>query len=452
MFPVVGILTGKLKSEDARTLNVVRNTFFSGLMKACSLLCSLIVVPITINYLNTENYGIWMAMTSIIYWFAFFDIGLGNGMRNYLAEAISDGDYDKARTYFSTAMVILSVIAVLIGCAVVPAVYMFDLTNIFNTHGIDGHYLADVLAVAVVFSLVQFVVKNIGMVYIAMQRYAVNDFIIFLGNVLSLLAVFVLTKTTQPSLAYVVIAFTGIPVLMFLLAIIPLLRKYPQLKPSIQHIDTVTARRIVSKGLGFFVIQITSCLVIFGSANVLISHYCGPEQVTVYNVAYKLFNVLVIGYTILISPLWNAYTDAATKGDYEWIRRTFRKSLMMWCASVILGLVVLVLSGWFFRIWVGDSVTIPFAISSCVLLYVCIFNLNNCATYLVNGLNKIRVQIISSILTTLFYLVAVFVIKDKYGVVGISLSMAAAYIVMSVIHLYQCRLLVERKAKGIWNK
>ena len=100
----------------------------------------------------------------------------------------------------------------------------------------------------------------------------------------------------------------------------------------------------------------------------------------VVTILAMLFNVLVIGYTILISPLWNAYTDAATKGDYEWIRRTFRKSLMMWCASVILGLVVLVLSGWFFRIWVGDSVTIPFAISSCVLLYVCIFNLNNCAT------------------------------------------------------------------------
>ena len=134
----MNILTGKLKPEDARTSNVVRNTFYSGLMKVCSLLCSLVVVPVTINYLNTENYGIWMAMTSIIYWFAFFDIGLGNGMRNYLAEAISNGDYDKARTYFSTAMVILSVIAVLIGCAVVPAVYMFDLTNIFNTHGIDG--------------------------------------------------------------------------------------------------------------------------------------------------------------------------------------------------------------------------------------------------------------------------------------------------------------------------
>lgn len=452
MFPVISFLTGKLKSEDARTMNVVRNTFFSGLMKACSLLCSLIVVPITINYLNTENYGIWMAMTSIIYWFAFFDIGLGNGMRNYLAEAISDGDYDKARTYFSTAMVILSVIAVLIGCAVVPAVYMFDLTNIFNTHGIDGHYLADVLAVAVVFSLVQFVVKNIGMVYIAMQRYAVNDFIIFLGNVLSLLAVFVLTKTTQPSLAYVVIAFTGIPVLMFLLAIIPLLRRYPQLKPSIQHIDTVTARRIVSKGLGFFVIQITSCLVIFGSANVLISHYCGPEQVTVYNVAYKLFNVLVIGYTILISPLWNAYTDAATKGDYEWIRRTFRKSLMMWCASVILGLVVLALSGWFFRIWVGDSVTIPFIVSIYVLFYVCSFNLANCSACLLNGTNTIFVQIITSAVLAFSYLFVIFVWGKQMKMTGIICLMGICYVIMGIVYSYQSYLIIERKATGIWSR
>lgn len=448
----MNILTGKLKPEDARTSNVVRNTFYSGLMKVCSLLCSLVVVPVTINYLNTENYGIWMAMTSIIYWFAFFDVGLGNGMRNYLAEAVSNGDYDKARTYFSTAMVILSAIAILIACVAVPAVYMLDLNNVLNTHGIEKHYLADVLAIAVVFSLMQFVVKNIGMVYIAMQRYAVNDFIVFIGNILSLLAIYILAKTTQPSLAYVVIAFTGIPVMMFILAIIPLLRKYPQLKPSLRLIDLGTARRIVSKGLGFFVIQITSCLVIFGSANVLISHYCGPEQVTVYNVSYKLFNVLVIGYTILISPLWNAYTDAAAKGDYEWIRKSFRKSLIMWCASVISGLVILVLSGWLYSIWIGDSVTVPFAVSAGILGYVCAFNLNNCATYLINGLNKIRVQIVTSILTTLCYLVAIFAIKDKYGIVGISLSMAAAYVVMSVTHIYQCRLLIERKAKGIWNK
>lgn len=224
------------------------------------------------------------------------------------------------------------------------------------------------------------------------------------------------------------------------------------MKPSIQHIDTVTARRIVSKGLGFFVIQITSCLVIFGSANVLISHYCGPEQVTVYNVAYKLFNVLVIGYTILISPLWNAYTDAATKGDYEWIRRTFRKSLMMWCASVILGLVVLALSGWFFRIWVGDSVTIPFIVSIYVLFYVCSFNLANCSACLLNGTNTIFVQIITSAVLAFSYLFVIFVWGKQMKMTGIICLMGICYVIMGIVYSYQSYLIIERKATGIWSR
>ena len=58
-----------------------------------------------------------------------------------------------------------------------------------------------------------------------------------------------------------------------------------------------SAKKIIGKGLGFFIIQITSCLVIFGSANILISHYCGPEQVTIYNISYKLFNILICNYS-----------------------------------------------------------------------------------------------------------------------------------------------------------
>lgn len=441
-----------LAGKDQRTTNVVRNVVMSAGMKVVSLLCSLLVVPLTIDYLNAENYGIWMAITSVLYWFAFMDVGLGNGMRNYLAEAFSLGDMVKAQSYFSTAMFILSAIALLLGAVFIPVVYSLNLNALFNAHNIDGRGLANVLVVALVLSLVQFVVKNIGVVYIAMQKYAVNDFISFLGNVCSLAMICLLTRTTEGNLMYVVTAFTGLPVLMFALAAIPLLRKHPRLMPNVKSIDWAIARKVVSKGLGFFVIQITSCLVIFGSANVLISHYCGPEQVTVYNVAYKLFNVLVIAYTILISPLWNAYTDAAAKGDYVWIRKTFRKSMLLWLLTVAGGLIALGISGWFYGMWVGDSVSIPFAVSLCVFLYVSMFNLNNCVTYLINGLNKIRVQIITSIVATILFLLAVYVIKGSYGIVGISLSMAVAYLLMAAVHLYQCNLLSNNKATGIWNK
>lgn len=421
-------------------------------MKISTLLCSMVIVPITIDYLNPENYGVWMAITSILYWIAFCDIGLGNGMRNYMAEAISKEDWNAARSYFSTAVFFLSLIALSIGLIATPLIYLCNLCNLFNTQSIPPSLLTQAVLVAVSFSLIQFVVKCIGMVYIAMQKYAYNDLIIFLGNVSGVAAIFILTHVTEGNLLYVVIAYTVTPVIFFLLAAIPLFRKYPALKPRIKNINISAARKVVSKGLGFFAIQITSCLIIYGSSNVIMSHYCGPEQVTVYNVAYKLFFVLATVYTILLSPLWNAYTDAAAKDDYVWIRKAFRRSFGIWMLTVIGGILLLVMSGWLYEIWIGNSVKIPFEVSVCVMIYICAFNLNNWATYLINGLNKIYVQIITSISATVLYLVSVYLIRDTLGIIGISICMISAYLLMAMIHIYQCYLFINKKATGIWNR
>lgn len=442
----------KLSTNSERTNNVIANSLFSAVLKVAMLICSFVMVPITIDYLSKETYGVWMAMTSILNWFVFFDVGLGNGMRNYLSEAVSQGDFIKARSYFSTALYMLSIIAFLLLCVACPLVYLFDINSLLNAYDIDGTYLANVLMIAVVFSLLQFVVKNIGMAYIAMQKYAINDLINFLGTFLALIIVFIITRTTESNLAYVVTSITGIPVIVFIVAAVPLFRKYPQLIPSIRSIDVIAAKKVALKGLGFFAIQITSCLVIFGSANTLISHYCGPGQVTVYNIPYKIFNVLIIGYTIIISPLWNAYTDASTKGDYAWMRSTFRKSIQFWLLSVLGGIFLLSVSGWIIKLWIQDRVEVPFVVSLCVMIYVCLFNFNNCVTYLLNGLNKIRVQIITSVVFTLLYFIILYFIKGDYGVVGISAAMAIAYFFMSMVHLYQCNLILKNKAKGIWNK
>ena len=446
-------IKNRFSTLDKRSAIVIKNSMATALMKVAILLCSLIMVPITLNYLNAENYGIWMAMTSILYWFAFFDVGLGNGMRNYLSEAISRQDYIKARSYFSTAIFLLAIIAVLIGILSLIIIFQLDLNHIFNTHIMSNKSLAYIMVVAISFSLIQFVAKNVGMVYIAMQRYAINDFIVFIGQLISTIIVYIITKTTESHLIYIVIAITSIPALVFILASIPLLKQHPQLKPSIKSIDFASAKKIIGKGLGFFIIQITSCLVIFGSANILISHYCGPEQVTVYNISYKLFNILIIIYTIIISPLWNAYTDASVKNDYAWIRKIFKKSIYLWAASLLLGLLMLLISGWFFKKWVGNSIDIPLGVSISILIYVCMFNFNNCVTYLINGLNKIKIQIITSILGTIIYLIAVcFFIKGTYGIYGISISMCVIYTLMSLVHLYQCNLLAKNKAHGIWNE
>lgn len=440
------------KFNNTRNKMLTTNILYSSILKIISLSTSLLIVPITINYLNNEVYGIWMTITSILFWINTFDIGLGNGMRNYLTEAISQKDYSLGKRYISTTLSLLTLIALAIGFAVLIPLLTIDFNKFFNTEAISNFDLRNTMIVAISFTLCNFVLKNIGFIYVAMQKYAVNDLLSVLGNVLSLGIIFLLTKLTTGHLIYVVLAYTATQCIIFCLAAIPLFKKHPELRPTFKFFDKSLSHKIVGKGLGFFVIQISSCLVIFGAANIFITQLCGPATVTTYNIAYKFFNLLVIAYTIILSPMWNAYTDAYVKGDMIWINQTFNRALKLWGLSVVGGCIMLVGCQTFYHLWVGEKVIVPFTVSLSTLIYVSFFNLNNCVTYLINGLNKIRIQIITSLVFTALYIGIVLLLGKKLGIEGVVLSMAGSYACMSLIHLYQCRLLIKKKAKGIWNK
>ena len=437
---------------NSRNKMLFLNILFSGFLKIVGLLTSLVIVPITINYLNNEVYGIWMTITSILYWITTFDIGLGNGMRNYLAEALATNDTKLGKKYISTTMLLLSLIALSMAIVLLYPLITINFNSFFNTNAIAGNELRMAVVIAVGFTLMNFVLKNIGMIFVAMQKYAINDLLSISGNVIALILIYILTKVTTGNRVLVVLAYTMTSCVAFLLAAIPLFWKHPELKPSLRFFDKSLGKKIVGKGFGFFVIQISSCLVIFGAANFFITQSCGPAAVTTYNIAYKFFNLLVIAYTIILAPMWNAYTDAYVKGDMQWIKATFNKALKFWVLSICGGLGMLLICNLFYKLWIGNMVNVPLSVSASTLIYVCFFNLNNCATYLINGLNKIFVQIIISLAVTTLYIITVLAFGRKLGVEGIVLSMAASYAVMSVVHLYQCRKLINGKADGIWNK
>lgn len=431
---------------------LISNILYSGILKAINLLTSFLIVPITLHYLNKESYGIWMTISSMAFWIFTFDIGLGNGMRNYLTAAISSNNFKAARTYISSTFVMLTILAVIMGIIATPLILTLDFNKILNTIALNNQYLQMVILIALLLTLGNFVIKNIGFIYIAMQKYAINDLLTVGGSVLALIVIYILTKTTAGNLLYVVVTFMAMPVVIFLLGAIPLFTKHPKLMPSAKDINISFSKGIIEKGLGFFLIQITSCLVIFGGSNLFISHFQGPEAVTTYNLAFRFFNLLIIGYTIVIAPMWNAYTDAYVKGDWSWIDKTFNRALLVWGSTVVVGIVMLLVCNFFYSFWVGDVVMIPFSVSASVMAFVIFFNLNNCVTYLLNGLNIILVQIYTSVFATILYLATITIFGKDWGIVGIVLSMAACYMAMSLIHLYQCKLIINQRATGLWKK
>ena len=77
-----------LNSGHDRSIRAKKNVFISLGIRFIDILTGLILVPVSLNYLDPQRYGIWLTIESIVGWFILFDIGLGNGLKDKFAEAV----------------------------------------------------------------------------------------------------------------------------------------------------------------------------------------------------------------------------------------------------------------------------------------------------------------------------------------------------------------------------
>ncbi|HSN08168.1 MAG TPA: hypothetical protein VLS85_03975, partial [Hanamia sp.] len=110
----VTFINNKLNKGAERSIKAKKNILASFFIKGTSILISLLLVPIAINYVNVSQYGIWLTLSSIVVWFSFFDVGLTQGLRNKFAEAVATGNDDLAQIYVSTTYAILTMICTLL--------------------------------------------------------------------------------------------------------------------------------------------------------------------------------------------------------------------------------------------------------------------------------------------------------------------------------------------------
>ena len=330
---------------SSRSIAVRQNLFFSIILKGLSIIVSFLIVPLTLNYLNAEEYGVWLTLSSILIWIGFFDIGLGNGLRNKLTEAISLNQKKTAQVYVSTTFFILFLIMggifVLFSC-VNP---FLDWTKILNVSSEKVSQLNTIVSIVFAFFCLQFTFKIVGIIFIAHQKPALNDLLNVLGNVLSLIIIYLLTLfTSSGSLFYVAFTFSIAPFLVFLITYIVVFyfSHYHFLCPKWKYVKFSQIKDLMGLGFQFFIIQIAS-LVIYSTSNIIITQTLGPEQVTVYNIAYKYFSIPIMFFSILQTTIWNAYTDAWVKQDKEWIRNSIKRMLQIWILLAVGVIIMLVI-------------------------------------------------------------------------------------------------------------
>ena len=445
-------LKAYLSKGSERSVLAKKNVLGSFLNKGVAILISLLLVPMTIGYLDTEQYGVWITISSIVIWISYFDVGLVHGFKNRFAECRAKGDNVMARKYVSTAYAAMAIIFTTLFVVTEIANSFVDWADIMRLDGEYTQVLRSVASVLLLCCCIQLILNVCPAMLTADQRSAFAASITTIGQAVALLVIFILTISTEQNMVYLCWALSGIPCVVLLAVSIFLFRgRYKDFRPSFKQIDFGLVKNIVGLGGKFFLIQM-SMLVIFQLTNFIITRVEGAEEVTVYNTAYKYFSITQMLFTIILSPFWAAYTDAYTRNDFEWLRRAYGKLHKIYYGLIIVSIVLLAASPLAYDVWLGGKVNISWGVSVAMCIYLLVMSYSNMFMILINGIGKVFVQMLVYVAFALISIPLLYYGCKEWGVVGVVTVLSIVYFVQAIFAKVQLHKILNKEAHGIWNK
>ena len=404
--------------NNSRSNLLIKNVIASFLVKGWSAIVVFLMVPVTLKMLGNYNNGVWMTISGILMWIDFMDIGLGNGLRNAVANYIAVNDSEKVREAISSSFFMLVIITIPIVCILYGIIFLFDMNAALGVNQQFVSNLDVILYVAVTLACSTFIFKSIGNIYMGLQLPAINNLIVCLGQTLSLLFTLLFYLLGNRSLLTVVTINTCAPLIIWLISFpYTFYVKYPQFRPSLKHIRTTMARHLCNTGIQFFVLQICAVL-LFTSTNIIISRFFSPSEVTPYQIAYRYFSIMLVVFNTVCMPFWNATTDAYSRGDTRWILKAAQKLNLLVTAVGLCLLLMVVASDYVYSIWIGQDVVIPLHLSASVALYIFILCFSLRYSYILNGINILRIQLVFTIMATVCFLPIASLVCRLFGTVS----------------------------------
>jgi O-antigen/teichoic acid export membrane protein len=157
-------------------------------------------------------------------------------------------------------------------------------------------------------------------------------------------------------------------------------------------------------------------------------------------------------FTIIVTPLWAAFTESYVKGDLLWIEKTSKTIRKMFLVSLLFILLFVLIADFFYKIWIGIEFRIPFSLTLSMAIYVVVYNLLSSYIYLINGVGKILVQMLISIFSIIVYIPLALLFSDWFGVSGPINATTVLLIPLTISAYIQYKKIISSNLTGIWNR
>lgn len=430
---VVRLKPFNTSTEEGRSQERFRRVALTALAsmaaRAINLAVLVVSVPLTLRYLGVERYGLWMTITSFTTLLAFADLGMGTGIQNAVSRADGNNDRETAHDYVSSGFFMLAGLSAFLLVLFFAAYRLVPWAHLLNVHsptaaaeaGPTVAVFASCFALNIVFGIVQRV--QLG------YQEGFNSSVWQCAASLLGLACLLLALHQRAGLPFLVLAAVGAPIFGLACNGVWLFTwRHRWLRPALARVSLGTCRRVFGVGVAFLVLQV-GFAVGFSSDNLIVSHTLGASRVAEYSICVRLFAVVTLLVSMSTSPLWPAYTEAYTRGNFAWIQSTVRRSALL--ALVAGGLLSAVLAAFGRTIihhWAGHAVVPSLALLWGMAAWVTLDTLRATVSNLLNALHVLKFQAYLFALFAVVSITAKVAFGHRLGLAGIMWAGVGTYL------------------------
>lgn len=378
---------------------VIKNITGSLLIKGIAMIVSIYSMAAYLSYFNNTSYlGVWLTIVSIINWILVFDLGIGNGLRNYVTKLFANDEKKKIKVYITSAYVSLGAVSFigLLTCIVLS--YTLNWNQILNVseNMISPNVLCNIMAISFANIFIRFFLNLIISILYALQKTFVINLIALVTNI-SLLVYLLISNpindiTALYKLSLVQLLISNVPLLIVsLLIFASVLQKA---RPNLKYYNAKAAKQVLGLGGGFFIVQV-EMMSMNATNEFLINNLFGPSYVVDYLIYFKIFSVASMVFAIISQPIWSAITKYVNAKDFTKIK-TYSNLMSATAALGFLSciIVVFILPN-ILSAWLGEkAITVTIQNGLIFAMYIGSLMFMNASTCIANGFGRIKTQMI----------------------------------------------------------
>lgn len=379
----------------------------------CVTLVNVAASGIIAHELDATNFGVFATLSTIPMVLGFADLGIGNSLVNRLATSLTEGDREQSARISSAALLISSLAAVALAALFVGLIL---LTPILSLLGLSFQLRG---AVAIYGCLILFCVplSLSQRIMSSLQR----------GRAL---AICQLAATSAGAIPSAFLAWTGQdvrillfaagagPALIYLLVWVDILRRHPQLRPTLRLVNAAVIKDL-ARPAGLFLVLNLVIAAAYQADVMVVSALLGPAAAGTYSLAARVAALMSMGLQAANAQLWPAYREALGLGDIHWIRETLRgRTRRAVNVTSLAGIGVIVAGPLIITVWAGPDQRPTLMLMSALVAWNVEQSVLFPNTMLLNAAEQTRCLLLTSVGMGVVNVILSIVLTRQVGVSG----------------------------------